>query len=71
MRVKGGETAVARVHALPSVLILVSGEAVISRAGQAVALTPTARWAVMGAGESFTVASKGAGESQLVAVEVR
>jgi mannose-6-phosphate isomerase-like protein (cupin superfamily) len=71
VRVTGGETAVAGVHALPSVLILVSGDAVISRGGHAVALSPTARWTVVGAGEPFTVASKGVGESQLVAVEVR
>lgn len=71
VRVRGGDAAVARVHAVPSVLVLVSGEAVISRGGHAVALGPVARWTVVGAGESFTVASTGAGESQLVAVEVR
>lgn len=72
VRVKVGETGNARAPAVPSVVILVSGEAVLSRAGgHAVALSPTARWTVLGAGESFTVTSKGPGEAQLVAVEVR
>ena len=71
VRVRGGDAPAPRLHALPSVLILVSGDAVILRGGHAVALGSTARWTVVGAGEPFTVASKGAGESQLVAVEVR
>ena len=72
MQVKAGDAVVARVHTVPSVVILVSGEATLSRAGgHTVALTPSARWAVVAAGESFNVASQGTGASQLVAVEVR
>lgn len=71
LQLRAGGAAVVRVHAVPSVVILVSGEATLSRAGGQVALTPGARWAVVAAGESFNVASQGSGESQLVAVEVR
>lgn len=62
---------VTRALSVPSVVVLVAGEAVLNRKSHdPKRLTPGARWGVVGAGEEYTLSSRG-GNTRLVEIEVR
>lgn len=62
---------VTRALASPSVVVLVVGEVVLTRKShEQKRLTPGARWSVVGAGEEYTLSSRG-GSARLVEIEVR
>jgi len=70
VRVKPGE-AVRRAHKVPTVVVLVSGEALLApSAKDPRPLGPAARWAVVGAANEFTLTTRGEGEAHLVEIEV-
>ena len=70
VRVKPGE-AVRRAHKVPTVVVLVSGEALLApSAKEPRPLGPAARWAVVGAANEFTLTTRGDGEAHLVEIEV-
>ena len=70
VRVKPGE-AVRRAHKVPTVVVLVSGEALLApSAKEPRPLGPAARWAVVGAANEFTLTTRGEGEAHLVEIEV-
>ena len=64
-------TSVTRALPVPAVVVLVAGDAVLTRKGHdPQRLHSSARWNVVGAGEEYTVSSRG-GDVRLVEIEVR
>jgi hypothetical protein len=64
-------TSVTRALPVPAVVVLVAGEAVLTRKGHdPQRLHSSARWNVVSAGEEYTVSSRG-GDVRLVEIEVR
>ena len=70
VRLKAGET-VRRAYAVPSVVVLISGNALVSAQGREPRrLDQASRWTVVGTTGAVTVAQQGSGEARLVEIEV-
>ena len=70
VRLKTGDT-LRRAHAVPSVVVLISGNALVSAQGREPRrLDHASRWAVVGADDAVTMAQQGSGEAHLVEIEV-
>jgi len=70
VRLKSGET-LRRAHAVSSVLVLVSGDALVAARGhESRRLDQSSRWAVVGGDDAVVVTGQGASEAHLVEIEV-
>ena len=70
VRLKAGET-LRRAHAVPWLLVLVSGDALVAATGhESRRLDQSSRWAVVGGDDAVVVTGQGAGEAHLVEIEV-
>ena len=70
VRLKAGDT-LRRAHAVPWVVVLISGNALVSAEGRDPRrLDEAARWTVVGSAGAVTVAQQGSGEAHLVEIEV-
>jgi len=65
------ENGIDRVHCLPTVVVLVTGEAIMNRNGSpSIRLDQSRRWVVVAAGESYRL-TRGTGDVRFVEIEVR
>ena len=70
VRLKAGDV-LRRAHTVPRVVVLVSGNALVSAEGrEARRLDEASRWTVVGTAGAITVAQQGSGEAHLVEIEV-
>jgi hypothetical protein len=66
-----GNQRIARVHAGSSVVVLVSGEALLASAGhESRRLSAASRWGVVAAGRAFALSAAKSGDAEVVEVEV-